>query len=222
MSLPKSDESTLFSDCRRSGRGNQTFETLSSLPVGAEKWGAGTAARPLMSSSLVELTSMVDDPGSSAERLAEVADELRCRKSGGARKLLARLEGGGPKETPRGSGERPGRKRRTGRVVGSSDSGDDGPTAIPTETPDTTEQSRDIMDQLEVLRTTFTLESEILARWGITGALPCDMRRSVLQQWDRIVSDEPDHLGRSRARLAADIESLGHIAAPERVMIDDV
>ncbi|MFM8626128.1 MAG: hypothetical protein ACKOCC_04175, partial [Actinomycetota bacterium] len=86
--------------------------------MGTEKWGAGTAARPLMSSSLVELTAMVDDPGSSAERLAEVADELRCRKSNGARKLLARLEGGGPKETPRGSAERPGRKGRTGRVAG--------------------------------------------------------------------------------------------------------
>lgn len=166
---------------------------------------------------------MVDNPGSSAQRLTEIADELRCRKSGGARKLLARLEGGVPKETPRGSGERPGQKGRTGMIGGSTDSGaHDGPAAMPAETPDSTEQSRDIMEQLEVLRTTFTLESEILARWGITAALPCDLRRSVLQQWDRIVSDEPDHLGRSRARLAADIESLGHIAASEKATMDDV
>ena len=79
---------------------------------------------------------------------------------------------------------------------------------MPAETLPRTEHSRELAQQLEILRTTFTAESEILARWGMTETLPIHLRNIIMDEWGRTLEDEPDQLGRSRERLKKDKKAL--------------
>lgn len=159
--------------------------------------------RPHMNSSLADLTSMVDDPESTPELVAEVAEELRHRSTKGARSLLARLECRSVTPVSGREAQRP-RDDRTPPWV-------DETSVIPTDTRVETEHSRDIATQFAALRATFTAESEILARWGLTSAMPDDMVRLVLEEWAGRLTDEPDGLGRSITSLSRDAARLAEL-----------
>jgi len=52
-------------------------------------------------------------------------------------------------------------------------------------------------ERLALLRTTFTAEAEILAKWGITPGLPADARATVVAWWRSRLSRVPDAMGRT-------------------------
>lgn len=185
--------------------------------MGNKRRGNSRDARPHIGLSLVELTRIVDDPGSSTELISEIADELRLRTTRGAAQLLARIPSGaaGSPIPPGGRSTRVGQTRRNPRRATP-----DEPSALPTETPTQARHFRDMAEQLEVLRTTFTAESEILARWGITEALPDQLRNLVFEEWSRIVSDDMDVLGRTRTRLIKDMVDLEQLTTPREEIGD--
>ena len=69
-----------------------------------------------------------------------------------------------------------------------------------------------------VLRETFTLEGEILARWGMTAAMPRDLEANVFERWAKLVSVQEDDFGRSVVSLKRDIKILKE----ERIGMDPV
>jgi len=60
----------------------------------------------------------------------------------------------------------------------------------------------------EVLRTTFTLEAEWLARWGMTGAMPLELQGKVFDLWKATLSEVPDLFGRTQQQLERDQSQL--------------
>jgi hypothetical protein len=145
--------------------------------------------------------------------LRELADELSFRKSQRAITLRSELEkrleghggglGGAPakksgakkKAPPKKSGAK---KKAPAKKSGANDAGrthvgvaGDGWEA-----------------RYEVLRATFSLEAEVLARWGMTGAMPAEIERLVFDEWRARVTDSPDRYGRTRRRLERDVERL--------------
>ena len=167
---------------------------------------------------MVQLTEIVDNPNTSPEEINEVVHELRQRKSKGALNLLGRITADGT-DTPRPPVVGKSRSVRERRKSGAGTP--DMPSAMPAETTSHTEHSREAEAQLEVLRTTFTAQAEILARWGLTEALPLPLREAIMHEWSRIVGDDPDQLGRSRKRLARDLHDLAGMTFAQEEKPDD-
>jgi hypothetical protein len=63
-------------------------------------------------------------------------------------------------------------------------------------------------ERLAILRSTFTAEAEILARWGVTPALPAECLAQVSDWWRAKLSGEPDLMGRSVASLERDLAQV--------------
>jgi len=59
-------------------------------------------------------------------------------------------------------------------------------------------------DRLALLRTTFTAEAEILAKWGMTPSLPTAGRAVVVEWWRAQLTLVPDAMGRSADTLDRD------------------
>ena len=152
---------------------------------------------------IAELTGLVDAPGTTAEVRELVAQELRHRSSPGARRLLARL-GDGAEQS--GDASHPAGPR----VVGAA-----GEERSPAPRVLKVEMAPHVIERdaiLAALRETYTEGSEILARWGVTTAMPADLFDVVVAWWEEVLTDEPDGLGRSVSRLSDDvarIRSLG-------------
>jgi hypothetical protein len=73
-------------------------------------------------------------------------------------------------------------------------------------------------DRLALLRTTFTAEAEILARWGMTPGLPADARAAVVAWWRSRLNRVPDAMGRTIDALDRDLDAVtreGALRAPE-------
>ena len=108
--------------------------------------------------------------------------ELRNRSTKSAEKLLAELEMNEPSpqkvESPHPATT---------------------PEALPVAAP-----SRDLTIRYEALRATFTIEAELLARWGMTPALPTDLRSVVFALWEERLGESTDELGRNLANLTND------------------
>jgi hypothetical protein len=158
-------------------------------------------ARPYMSLGIDELTALAKAKTNDAGAISDIIDELGRRSTKKARELLRKLTGD-PTATPR-------RKvRATGNVghTEPTDSRDDGPGS---ESPDTSKEfGRELTEAYELLRETFTVESEILARWGMTTALPRELRDLMFSEWRRRLARQAGTHGRSMERLEADVERL--------------
>ena len=83
---------------------------------------------------------------------------------------------------------------------------------MPSETELLGPEAKDIAQRLAALRETYTEESEILAKWGITTALPEDLRTAILSQWVARLTEKPDQFGRTLATLEADTARLRKLA----------
>lgn len=73
-------------------------------------------------------------------------------------------------------------------------------------------------DRLALLRTTFTAEGEILARWGMTPGLPAEARDTVIAWWRSQLNRVPDAMGRTIDALDRDLAAVtreGALRAPE-------
>lgn len=68
-------------------------------------------------------------------------------------------------------------------------------------------------DRLALLRTTFTTEAEILAKWGMTPALPAEGRDRVASWWRTRLGRGSDAMGRSVDALERDLVLLAREAA---------
>ena len=66
----------------------------------------------------------------------------------------------------------------------------------------------DIQKRYQILRETFTLEGEILARWGMAGSIPREVEDAVFRVWAKLVKVEEDEFGRSVLTLQRDIKVL--------------
>lgn len=67
---------------------------------------------------------------------------------------------------------------------------------------------KDFQKRYRALRETFTLEGEILARWGMAGSIPREIEEAVFRLWAKLVKVEEDEFGRSVLILQRDIKVL--------------
>lgn len=170
-------------------------------------------ARPHRSKSIVQLTQLVDDKKVTKKTILEVIDELSYRTTPKAKRLLARLQKKNPslvtEVTKPVAASRRAARRRSSSSKQANNSGDG---VIPKETELLGPEARDTAQRLAVLRETYTEEAEFLARWGMTSALPDDMRAQVFKLWKARLADQPDEFGRSLASLEVDTERLRYLA----------
>ena len=159
--------------------------------------------RPYRSKWLKELAAIVNKKGVTAGELADVIYELSFRKSVGAKRLLARLTGSaGASKQPALQGSKP-KSAKPGRTKAASTSVEE--SFVPSEVPELGPEARDAIERLKVLRETYTEGAELLARWGATTALPDDMLSLLFGAWAKVVTEQPDEFGRSRATLERDM-----------------
>jgi hypothetical protein len=135
-----------------------------------------------MSSTITELRQLSAEFSNDPDVRAALIGELRHRSTHSARKLLAELEMSVPFVEVLGS------PRRATLLEPS-------PVAAP---------SRDLTSRYEALRATFTTEAEFLARWGMTPAMPDDLRSEVFALWEKRLGESADDRGRNLASLADD------------------
>ena len=154
-----------------------------------------------MSLGIDELTALAKAKINDAAAMSDIIDELGRRSTKKARELLRKLTGD-PTATP----QKRARATGNGGRPEPTDSRDDEPGS---ESPDSSKEfGRELTEAYELLRETFTVESEILARWGMTTALPRELRDLMFSEWRRRLARKPGTHGRSMERLEADVERL--------------
>jgi hypothetical protein len=158
--------------------------------------------RPLIQKGIGELEELVARSGVDPNMVKDVIDELRHRSTPRAKRLLAELEAGPKTAAVAGVGTGPRARRANASRSALPSSGR--PEAMGEVGP----LPRSLLEAYEVLRETFTEDSELLARWGLTSALPVEMRNTVLEEWARRVGVSPDEFGRTTEQLRVDVERL--------------
>lgn len=163
--------------------------------------------------------------GSNTNRELVVA-ELQHRKTPTARRLLAVLDRSDPavEETELGFAslhtERQAERKFSSRVDRRSGRHANREAASPTEGDDPGQRSQQIgtdaalQARYQSLRATFTMEGEILARWGITAGMPGEFQIEVFDMWRTLLTEGPDRHGWSLADLEADVRSLSAERGP--------
>lgn len=147
-----------------------------------------TAGRPFSSHTIAQLEAMENQARIDPVLRAALADELSHRKTAKARGLAARLE----------------------QEASSPDAGPDTNAQIVVRNGESvTVQS--MLDDLELLRSTFSEAGEILARWGMTESMPREIREVVLDLWHTRLANSDAPLGRTSARLAESVRRLALI-----------
>jgi hypothetical protein len=175
--------------------------------------------RKLREKSLEELKGLAQR---SPERVPEVIHELSFRKTRGAKRFLDELNASQPsgqsskvRKTGAGKsseeGEHSGSRqslssRRAPEVAGEPNSAcSEGGL-----------RARDLEQRFELLRSTFTIEGEILARWGMTSSMPPEIEAQVLSSWRKSLEQgSVDSLGRSIVSLEEDLKRLAEERAAE-------
>jgi hypothetical protein len=164
----------------------------------------GEMVRPYMQCSSAELKILTEKPGATLDVVAAVIAELSHRSTKGARKLrdelCAKYSVATPDET---------------EIKQSAAHGEIG---LANQDLDSRESTPEFEARFEALRLTFTVEAEILARWGVTPALPEEIRNAVFADWKKKLTDSPDGLGRSLERLERDIAKLDEEARTDWVI----
>jgi len=169
--------------------------------------------RPLMSLRVDQLTMKFRNAGGDIEALRALSAELGYRKTSTAKALLREVDA------------------QLGRL---SQKPSTGTKTIAPQTPDkedpyksktrrrqvTEEAPRTLPVDYELLRKTFSAESELLARWGMTSTIPDDFMSVVFDGWCDRLTDSPDEFGRTvdsaredRAQLAR-MRKAGPTATP--------
>lgn len=161
-------------------------------------------ARPYMQCTAAELKILVEKPGATSETVQAVLAELAHRSTKSARKLRDELCAKHSVPTPGGTNFDTSTENRE--------------TVHAKQEPDPSKPPPEFEWRFNALRLTFTAEAEILAKWGITPALPDDIRESVFDAWRSKLIASPDELGRSADRLATDIAKLEEESAMDRAM----
>lgn len=159
-------------------------------------------ARPHVQKGIAELEKLVSGAAGDPMTINEVIAELRHRSTPRAKRLLTKLlDHSESKGSPaRGRGTRPPKASSDGAKKSTIEPQEGG--AVPSVVARTLEEA------YELLRQTFTEDSEILARWGMTSVMPESIRKLVLEEWGKMVGTDPDEFGRTLERLTRDVERL--------------
>lgn len=163
--------------------------------------------RPYADKGVADLERLVEANLSDERVIAEIVAELRRRTVPKAKKLLARLasESDAPLSGSKKSTAKPAKGKPEKESPKSEDSGPIIDAAPSTTTPAT---DRSLEQAFELLRETFTLDAEILARWGMTAAMPDDLRKLVIAEWRKVLKAGADDRGRSVEMLEIDLAKL--------------
>ena len=174
--------------------------------------------RPYMMMGIEALERLAQTSKSDAEVLDSLIAELHHRKNLRAQRLRSRLEGSDVQEASESATSGQLGTSRAASVpaaaVGNQDSPDTGGTRPPAISA---EEHSSLLRRYESLRTTFTAESELLARWGMTPALPEDLQELVFSEWRKRLADGGGPAWLSAEALAQD---RGRIAQ-ERAIVQD-
>ena len=66
----------------------------------------------------------------------------------------------------------------------------------------------ELKNRHDLLRGTFTIEGEILARWGMTNSIPRDFEILIFDLWSKNINATEDLFGRTSSQLSSDLEKL--------------
>ena len=159
-------------------------------------------ARPLVQKGIAELEDLANAAARDSETIREVIAELRHRSSPRAKRLLTELEGAKVKSRPD--------KTKSKSVVDGTSPREANSTPEVSETASATDATppRTLEVAYALLRETFTEDSEILAKWGMTSSMPGDLRELVFEHWSRRVGSKTDEFGRNDVRLHTDLDRL--------------
>jgi hypothetical protein len=175
--------------------------------------------RNLREKSLEELKGLAKR---SPERIPDVIHELSFRKTRAAKRYLDELNGRKPMGQS-SSGQR--------NSSGNSSMGRPRPERVPATEKNHAHETRtrlgsassvidpplrDLEQRFELLRATFTIEAEILARWGMTSSMPPEIEAQVFSSWRKsLKKNSDDDLGRSIVSLEEDMKRLAEERAAE-------
>lgn len=134
--------------------------------------------RPYMSLSALELVALFEKAKDS-ESLENLQHELMNRRTKPAKRLLI--------EVNKKLGVAPGKEVNSSKL---------------------NFEHAQLKKRYDSLRRTFNVEGEILARWGMTSAMPEALEAIVFDIWSKSVTADDDEFGRTSAQLAIDMEKL--------------
>jgi hypothetical protein len=143
--------------------------------------------RPLRKLRVEEMERLVESSPGDIDLRKAVLAELKHRSTASARQLAGRL----------GEKSKSGRRASSPRVE-----------PQPSSAPIVATREPDQRCSLEILRAAFTLEAELLARWGMTAAMPEELREAVFRLWAERVGVGEDQFGRSASTLQRDRRRL--------------
>jgi hypothetical protein len=161
--------------------------------------------RPYISLSIAQLEFLAAEDPTDTSSVGLLIDELRHRHGRRVRRLLCRLEASVDIESNRPT---PAEKEAVvPSTHGPMSSSSGGVAAVPSDESlcATTEDYELLLRKYEDLRLTFTVEAEILARWGMTPCMPRFMQEQTFAEWRKQLLQAPDTLGRSVHTLDSDL-----------------
>jgi len=146
--------------------------------------------RPYMTFEIEKLEALAEASKNDLTLRRDLIAELATRNSSRSKALKKKLEevsSGGVKAKT----SVPASKARKSTVA-----------VEPVLAPRLTDQA--IIEDLELLRQTFTESSEILSRWGMTESMPDDLKELVFENWTKRLAKVSLTGGRTLARLKTD------------------
>ena len=149
-----------------------------------------TDRRPYMTFGIEKLEALAEASKNDLTLRRDLIAELATRNSSRAKALKKKLEEVSPS----------GVKAKAPAAV--SKARKSSAAATPALAPRLTDQA--IIEDLELLRKTFTESSEILSRWGMTESMPDDLKELVFDNWTKRLAKAPLTGGRTLVRLKAD------------------
>lgn len=166
------------------------------------------AGRPLSRKAIGDLRALAVDPAN----WASVLHELGYRNTQKARKLAAEIRDAMGKPTSTTAMKaaarsvKPTAAERTARAAKKARSAAVGTATSPEAVP--APEVRDLQERFDLLRATFSLTGEVLARWGMTPTMPREIRDQVFGLWGQRLRDGDIDAQRTRTRLDEDIVTL--------------
>jgi hypothetical protein len=165
--------------------------------------GAGLIMRKLIQKNLNHLTDLFQEHRGDADVLEELCFELKHRSTPAAKKLQAQVESRLAilKEDPQPKGNESKRNRRRPE---------------PRSAPKPVAEAPAIGEAHDALRSTFSEEGELLARWGMSPLLPDDLFESFIEAWRAWLRQRPTADGRSTPEFDADVQRIQAIRKGRR------
>jgi hypothetical protein len=172
-------------------------------------------ARPYSSYGIDRLELLASSSGDDPDVVARLIAELEHRKTPKARELRSRLQKTSRMTGPQSARPFPdstnlGQTARSPGVTNQTEKRETAGSDV------TSAQYESLRHRYELLRQTFTVEAEVLARWGMTAAMPQDFQELVFGEWMKWLSENPDESGRTAPALQEDRLRIGRERAALR------